>query len=216
MNGSRFRRRLRYHLWILLGALAGGMCLALAYDRPDLRNRLSAGSAYVALTCVALSLILGPLNLLRARPNPVSSDLRRDLGIWGGVVGLVHVGVGLTIHMHGKMLQYFLAAPESRGVLPIRIDVFGAANDLGLASAIVLLLLVLLSSDFSLRRLGTARWKFWQRMNYLGAIALVGHGLLYQFIEHRHLPFVLLLCVAIGITLAFQFAGVRMVRLRAR
>ena len=186
--------------------------MALAYDRTELRSQISAATAYTALVCVALSLILGPLNLLRARPNPVSSDLRRDLGIWGGVLGLVHVGVGLTVHMHGRMLQYFLAPPESRGLLPLRFDAFGAANDLGLLSALVLALLVLLSSDFSLRQLGAARWKRWQRMNYVGAVAMVGHGVIYQLIEKRHIGFVVLFGAVVALTLVFQARGARIVR----
>lgn len=197
---------------IALVALAGGMVVALAFDRTDLRTRLSAATAYVALACVALSLILGPLNLLRARPNPVSSDLRRDLGVWGGVVGLLHVGIGLTVHMRGKMLEYFMTAPQSRSYLPFRLDGFGAANDLGAASAAILLLLILLSSDYSLRRLGTARWKWWQRMNYICAVAMVGHGILYQLIERRHMAFVALFALIIAATLAFQSAGVRIIR----
>ena len=223
MNGGtririrpRVRRRLFHHLAIALAALTGGMFVALAFDRADLRTRVSAATAWVALGCVALSLMLGPLNLVRARPNPVSSDLRRDLGVWGGVVGLVHLGIGLTVHMRGKMLQYFLPPPASRGLLPFRVDAFGAANDLGLVSGLILLMLVLLSSDLSLRVLGTPRWKWWQRMNYVGALAMVGHGVLYQAIERRPFVLVALFAAVVGVTLTLQGIGVGIVRRRIR
>ena len=192
------------------------MFVALAFDRADLRTRVSAATAWVALSCVALSLMLGPLNLVRARPNPVSSDLRRDLGVWGGVVGLVHLGIGLTVHMRGKMLQYFLLPPASQGLLPFRVDAFGAANDLGLVSGLILLMLVLLSSDLSLRFLGTPRWKWWQRMNYVGALAMVCHGVLYQAIERRPFVLVALFAAVVGVTLTLQGIGVGIVRRRIR
>jgi sulfoxide reductase heme-binding subunit YedZ len=38
-------------------------------------------TAYVSLALLAATLVTGPINLLRRRPNPVSTDLRRDLGI---------------------------------------------------------------------------------------------------------------------------------------
>ena len=153
-----------------------------------------------------------PIHLLLARPNPVSSDLRRDIGIWGGIVGLVHVGVGLTVHLRGKMSQYFFPPPEAHAALPLRVDAFGAANDLGLVAGVVLLLLLLLSSDLTLRRLGTARWKRLQQLNYAGALAILVHGALYQLIEKRRTLLVLVFLATTLTTLALQYAGVRITR----
>ena len=76
----------------------------MTYDRPELRSQVSVATAYVAPGCSALSLVLGPLNLVRGRPEPVSSDLRRDAGIRGGGVGLVHIAIGFTVHLEGKIL----------------------------------------------------------------------------------------------------------------
>lgn len=205
----RFRRRARHHLAIAVAALAAGIPAGFAFDREDFRSRVSAATAYVALGCVALSLMLGPLNLLRGRANPVSSDLRRDLGIWGAIVGLVHVGVGLTVHLRGKMYQYFLPPPEAHTALPIRVDAFGAANDFGLLGGGVLLLLLLLSSDLALRRFGTTRWKRLQRLNYVGALAILGHGVLYQLLEKRRAVLVSLLIAIALTTIGFQGLGVR-------
>jgi sulfoxide reductase heme-binding subunit YedZ len=208
----RFRRRLRHHVVIGLAAVAAGVLVDLAFNLNDLRQRVSTVTAYVSLGCVALSLIRGPLNLLRGRANPVSSDLRRDLGIWGGVVGLVHVGVGLTVHLRGKMHLYFFPPPEVHAVLPLRADPFGAANYLGLISGVVLLMLLALSNDISLRLLGAPRWKAWQRWNYIAAAAMFVHGALYQVLEHRKLGFVSLFAAVVAATLAFQALGYRITR----
>lgn len=209
----RTRRRVRHNLAILIASLVTGGAIGTLFA-PDLRAVFSAGTAYVGLGCVALSLILGPVNLLRHRPNPVSSDLRRDLGIWGGVMGLVHVGVGLTVHMQGKMHLYFLPPPEWGASLPLRADAFGGANYLGVVAAVVLAVLLALSSDSALRRLGSRRWKRWQRLNYIGALAILGHGVLYQLLERRRVGLVLLFALVVAGVLVFQLLGVRQKRRR--
>lgn len=45
-------------------------------------------------------------NLLLKRCNPVSTDLRRDVGILGVIIGLAHVDINCQVHM-GNMLIYF-------------------------------------------------------------------------------------------------------------
>jgi sulfoxide reductase heme-binding subunit YedZ len=68
----------------------------------------------------------------------------------------------------------------------VRHDLFGFANWTGLAAALVLVLLLAISNDASLRTLGTKRWKSWQRWTYWAAALTVAHALAYQ-IESRHL-----------------------------
>ncbi len=186
--GSRFRRRLWHHAGIVAAAVVVGLLVPMLFPRAPLRTRLSVGTAYLGLGCVALSLVIGPLHLLRGRPNPVSSDLRRDLGIWGGVAGLAHTAVGLTVHMRGL------------------------ANYAGVVASAVLLLLVLLSSDLALRRLGAGRWKRWQRLNYLGAVAILGHGALYQLVERQRVVLVGLFATVAAATLVLQGLGFRRFR----
>ena len=68
---------------------------------------------------------------------------------------------------------------------------FGFANFTGLAAALLFLMLLAISNDFSLRTLKTHRWKFLQRWTY-AAFALTGaHGIAYQLIEKRHVLWVL-------------------------
>ena len=43
---------------------------------------------------------------------------------------------------------------------------FGLSNETGLIAALILLVLLATSNDASLRNLGLARWKSWQRWNY--------------------------------------------------
>jgi sulfoxide reductase heme-binding subunit YedZ len=196
-----------------VAGLTAGWLVGLQFADTDLRTQVSTGTAYVSLGCVAASLMLGPINLLRRRPNPVSSDLRRDLGIWGAVVGLVHVGFGLTVHFRGRMHLYFLPPPEANAWLPLRTDAFGGANHLGLVATLVLAVLLALSSDRALVALGTVKWKRWQRLNYFGAVAILLHGVLYQLLEKRQIGLVLVFVLVAAGTLALQLLGLRRHRL---
>ena len=177
--------------------------------------RLSMGSAYASLVLLAVSLAIGPWNKLRARPNPVSGYLRRDIGIWAGILGLVHVVAGLQVHMKGKMLQYFVPGPEASYRFPLRLDPFGLANHAGLVATVLLVMLLVLSNNASLKALGAARWKSLQRWNYAIALLVVVHGAIYMVLEGRRLHWV---AVALAIVLAasaMQAAGFRATRKKA-
>lgn len=164
-------------------------------------------SAYASLFLLATTLMIGPWNKLRGRANPVSSYLRRDVGIWAGMLGIVHVIVGLQVHMDGKLWLYFLPPPDAAYRFPLRIDPFGLTNYAGLAAGLILIMLLALSSNASLRALGAVRWKRLQRWNYAAAALVVAHGVVYQLLEKRALGFVLLFGVAVALALAFQIAG---------
>lgn len=210
---SRWQRRARVHIWLALSSTAVGLSVVALHSRSSPREQLSIATAYVGMLWIVASLAIGPVNLLRRKPNPVSSDLRRDLGLWGGSVGLIHVAIGLTVHMRGRMSEYFLA-PAGTEAFSLRLDAFGLANHLGLASAAILAALVILSSDWSLRSLGTKRWKRWQRWNYACAGALVAHGVLYQLLEKRRFALVALFAALTVLAVALQVVGVRAFRAR--
>lgn len=205
----RIRRRIGTHLSLAVVSTALGLGIALAlHSGSGARERFSIATAYVGMFWIVASLLVGPINLLRGRPNPVSVDLRRDMGIWGGFAGLVHLGVGLTVHMRGRMSEYFLPPAGTDGFF-VRLDAFGVANHLGLVSGFVLAVLIVLSSDWALRSLGVVRWKRWQQWNYLCFGALVVHGSLYQLLEKRGLGLVMLFAMLTVAAVAFQLAGVR-------
>jgi DMSO/TMAO reductase YedYZ heme-binding membrane subunit len=110
------------------------------------------------------------------------------------------------------MHLYFLPPPEWEARFPLRIDGFGGANHLGVVASVLLLVLLALSSDTALRRLGSKRWKRWQRLNYWSALAILGHGVLYQLLERRQIGLVILFATVVLVTLLFQLLGVRQTR----
>src|SRR5712691_8629984 len=152
-RGSRpsyWRRRIWRHIGLALASAALTAGIYYLVHSPYMLVRLSMASAYAGLAFLCITLATGPWNILRKRPNPVSTDLRRDIGIWAAILGLAHVVVGLQVHMGGDMWQYFFYPPAPRRLLA-RFDSFGLANYSGLAVALILAVLLGLSNDRSLR-----------------------------------------------------------------
>jgi sulfoxide reductase heme-binding subunit YedZ len=189
---------------------------ALYYTRPynDVLSRASFATAYPALVLLSATLLIGPWRLLRKQRNPVSNDLRRDLGIWAGIVGVLHSAVGQCVHLRGRPWLYYVYGPKEHHSFPLRHDLFGLANYTGAVSALVLIALVAMSNDFSLRALGTPRWKHLQRWNYAVFALAAVHSFAYQGVEKQHLHFVMTVAICIAVTLILQVAGIASRRTR--
>lgn len=194
---------------MLLGAgslLAGLLVASWLGPGADLSFQLSMASGYVGLVLLASTLLTGPVNVLRRRPNPVSTNLRRDLGIWAGIVAVFHVVIGLQRHLPGQMLSYFVW-PDDRHPVPLRYDLFGLANWTGLWATAVIGVLLVFSNDLSLRRLGTRLWKAIQRWNYAAFVTVAAHTALYQLVEDRTSSWVAAGILLILVVTAAQLAG---------
>jgi hypothetical protein len=85
--------------------------------------RLSMATAYAGLLYLAAALIIGPINVLRGAPNPLSINLRRDIGIVAGILALVHTIVGLFVHLRGDPIQYFFYRTPAGIVYPRSVGV---------------------------------------------------------------------------------------------
>lgn len=203
------RRRLsRHHLPLAAATAVVLLITYVAVQSPNTVHRWSMATAYAGLALLGATLVIGPLNLLRRRPNPTSTDLRRDVGIWAGVLSIVHFVVGWQVHMPHRYL-YFLREAKGSGALVPRTDLFGFANYTGLLAVVIAGLLLALSNDYYLRRLGTARWKRLQRWNYALVALVVAHGIAFQVIEERKLPFVLVFAALVLATGCVQYLGWR-------
>jgi methionine sulfoxide reductase heme-binding subunit len=172
--------RVRTHL--LLGVITGAAC-ALTYVLqpgfwPVLTFTIAFG--YLALLFLAVTLLIGPIQLLRRRRNPVNIHSRRDTGIWAGITGCLHVVFGLQNHMGGQILAYFFTPAGG-----LRLDLLGVSNDLGAAATVILVALAVLSNNWTLRRLRGPRWKFWQRFNYALFLLVLTHTVGYQTVLPR-------------------------------
>jgi sulfoxide reductase heme-binding subunit YedZ len=170
-------------------------------------QRISIATAYAGLFFLAVALMIGPLNVLRASSNPLSTYLRRDIGIVAAILALVHTILGLQVHFGGDFLQYFLRRTSTGDVGGIRLDAFGYANHFGLLATLIILMLVAISNNLSLRNLGPATWKAMQRWLYVGAVLVIVHALLYQALEGRERAFVACILIVAAATMGLQWVG---------
>ncbi len=203
---KRARKRFRYHSWVAFFSLAATASLysvlSLVYPSPQsLIFRWSLATGYVGAALLAVTLSLGARKILRGRSNPVSTDLRRDIGIWCGILSIAHVIVGLNVHMKSWTL-YFVT--DSGG---LRTDLFGLANYAGLAATLLVVVLLATSNDFSLTVLKSKRWKAIQRWNYVFAVLVALHSFLFIVVEKRVVPFVIILGAFAVWTLIIQAVG---------
>ena len=207
LQRARLQRRLLVHHAPLV-AVSISVVSTLYFSRSytDVLSRASFATAYPALVLLAATLLIGPWNVLRKQRNPVSSDLRRDLGIWAGILGIAHSAIGQNVHLRGRPWLYYVY--EHRLFIP-RHDLFGFSNYTGLLSILIVIALLATSNDYALRALGTPGWKQLQRWNYAAFALAAAHTIAYQWKETLGRGFVLLVFLLIAVTLALQAAGLR-------
>lgn len=208
----RWRGRLlprigRHHLPLLVLSIASVATLYQTRPYTDILSRASFATAYPALALLAATLLIGPWNLLRGKTNPVSSDLRRDLGIWAGLLGIVHAGVGQFVHLRGRPWLYYVYGPTEHHH-GMRHDLFGLANYAGALGVLLLIALLATSNDFSLRRFGTRKWKQLQRWNYAVFALVAVHTFAFQGVETQKVQWVVTAAACIAAALSLQIAGV--------
>jgi methionine sulfoxide reductase heme-binding subunit len=178
---------------------------------PLLMRRYSIATGYVALGLLALTLLIGPANLLLGRRIPVSSYLRRDVGISGAIASVVHVVFSLLVkHGGGAVLDYFFAS--GGGLLN---NTFGLANYTGLVALLVVAALAVISSNAALRRLKPSNWKRIQRLNYALFALAIAHGVAYGALWRTTSPYTRLLFLLTAIVVVAQVAGVWLYRQRS-
>jgi sulfoxide reductase heme-binding subunit YedZ len=179
-------------------------------DRSDVR-RFTIATGYVALVLLALTLLIGPANLLLRRRNPVSSYLRRDVGAWTAVFSGVHVIASLWVHGTGQLrdfLDFFV-----RDGSPLT-NSFGLGNWTGLVALVVVAGLLALSSDAALRKLKARSWKRLQRLNYVLFALVVAHAFFYGALLRETSPYTILLGLSVIAVVAGQAVGIWLFRRR--
>ncbi|HEY1575937.1 MAG TPA: ferric reductase-like transmembrane domain-containing protein [Terracidiphilus sp.] len=208
---ARWRSRLlpriwRHHVPLLLLSFVWVAVLYQTRPYTDVLSRASFATAYPALALLAVTLLIGPWNLLRRKANPVSSDLRRDIGIWAGILGILHAGVGQFVHLRGRPWLYYMYGPTEHHH-GMRHDLFGLANYTGALGVLLLALLFATSNDWSLKRLGARRWKQLQRWNYAVFALVAVHSFAFQRVETQKVQWVITVTVCVGAAVALQIAG---------
>jgi sulfoxide reductase heme-binding subunit YedZ len=173
-------------------------------------QRFTVATGYVATGLLALTLLIGPANLMLRRRNPVSGYLRRDVGAWTAIFSIAHVVYGLQVHGPlSDFLGYFVAPDGSPW-----LNSFGLGNWTGLVATVIVVGLLALSSDFALRKLTARPWKRLQRLNYALFGLVIAHAVFYGALLRMTSPFTLLLVLSIIAVVAAQVVGIWLWRRR--
>ncbi len=180
---------------------------------PFLRQ-FTVATGYLALGYVALTLLIGPANLLLGRRTPVSNYLSRDVGTWATIGSVVHTIFALQVHGSGRIrdfLAFFIGADGS----PL-LNSFGLGNWTGLAALTIVVGLLAISSDAALRKLKAPNWKRLQRLNYALFVLTILHAFFYGALLRVASPFTLLLGFSVVAVFTGQAVGVWLWRRRYR
>ena len=171
---------------------------------------------YFSLLLICVTLLIGPLALLRWRRNPVNIEVRRDIGIWAGITGILHVLLTFRGTLVNNYILFFFLRPNCCGGYVPDLHLYGISNDIGLLATILLLVLTALSNTISLRLLKGKWWKRIQRLTYpLVALALL-HTFIYQYINIRELLLVALTILLLLLVLICQGVGIALTLSRKR
>ncbi|WP_327582345.1 ferric reductase-like transmembrane domain-containing protein [Nonomuraea sp. NBC_00507] len=175
--------------------------------------QFTLATGYVATVFLGLTLLVGPANLLLRRRTPVSTSLARDTGIWAVIASLAHVIVGLKAHGNAdnffNFVNYFFSATGTP-----KTNSFGLGNWVGLAALVIVVGLLTLSNDRSLRELKARRWKNLQRLNYALFALVVLHAFFYGALLRMTSPFTLVLMFTVVAVLLGQTMGIWLWRRR--
>ena len=183
-----------------------GLIFFVFRGRRDTITFIAFASGYISLTILSVSLIIGPVNLMLKKKNPVSTYLRRDISITGGILAVIHSVTGLFVHLRGKMWLYFFNDADHGST--IRLDHFGLANYTGLFAVIVILLLLIISNDYLLKKLNTERWKKIQRLSYVMFCLIAVHCYFYRIGNENRSVFFWFYIPLLTMVLILQIIGV--------
>jgi sulfoxide reductase heme-binding subunit YedZ len=204
------RRILMHHGPLAVASTASFVVLERVAGRGFAIRRLASPTGDVALLLLAVTLLIGPANLMLRRRNPANSYLRRDVGTWTAIWSVVHVVVAFQGHTTGAFgfVDYFVA--DGRPLT----NSFGMGNWTGLAATVIVVLLLVLSTDRYLRELKLRRWKDLQRLNYTLFGLVIVHAIYYGALRRMTSPFTRLLIITVVAVLAGQAVGIWLWRRR--
>jgi methionine sulfoxide reductase heme-binding subunit len=205
MNEAILRLK-KYYLPLLSLVLIAGVIFYFEWTNRDAITFITQATGYISIIILSISLIIGSVNLMLKHKNPISTYLRRDISIIGGVLAVIHSITGLFVHLRGKTWLYFLNKTDHG--YSIRLDNFGLANYTGLISSLIIILLIIISNDYLLKKLNPTKWKNIQRLSYIMFILIIIHCYCYR-IGKENLNLIFWFYIPLfTIVLTFQIIGV--------
>jgi DMSO/TMAO reductase YedYZ heme-binding membrane subunit len=202
-------RRIRRHVLIALLSCTLVLLGEHYFLYEESWERISVASAWVSMFLLSGALLIGPVYRLDGSPEQINIHLRRDVGIWAALNGLLHFVAGTVVAMDQAYISSFVSTAVAPLSVAVREQLFNGGSILGTVVALLFLMLLLISSDWAVRRIGAVRWKRLQRTATISLWLTVLHAIAFQLLEARLFPLLLTL-MAIVAVVAFRLrAGLK-------
>jgi len=207
------RRKRSFRHAILAGATAMLLLVAIATGPgPAWLDRLSIVTAYLCMGYLSLALIIGPKQAIQSGKPTVNSLLRRDLGIWGALMGFGHFFLAMVLSMNNEYLNLFVYVDELPFSAEGRYLLYSWGTIAGFVVCVLFILLVALSNDRSMRLLGPRWWKRLQRLAYVAFFLTVLHAFAFQILESRQVLLIAVVATVVALIFIAQLVGIAAVR----
>lgn len=203
--------RVHRHGLCFLLTIGTATAAALGGDPADMTARLSLLTAWLCFGFLVAALSVGPFTVRRTGRPLLNSLLRRDLGIWAGLTGLAHLSFATVQVMTPVYFRTYITGSDGSTMPGLEGWVGTVSIVAGYLVGLNLLLLLVLSSNRALQRLGPTRWKRLQRSAYLVFGLTAAHGLVFQWIEGRTGLWLWALVAGTGAVLGLQLGARRAV-----
>ncbi len=175
------------HLVVLLAAGLGTYAFMESRAEWTEMHHWNRAVGDMSVVLIALSMIIGPLTRLSAVFR-TAIPWRRELGIYGVVLAVVHTVIILAGHWVEwdltRLFGYELA--HLTGVYVMRQHGLGIANVIGIIGLVYGIVLALASSDWSQRLLSGSVWKFLQRSAYVMWMLIVIHTAYFMYLHFQN------------------------------
>ncbi len=180
------------HLLVMVVAGLGTYAFLESRAEWSEMHRWNRAVGDMSLILIALSLAIGPL----VRLWPASKSVlpwRRELGIYGVVLALVHTVIILAGWVEWDLIRLFgYEIHPLTGLYVMLQHGFGLANVIGIVALVYGIVLALASNDWSQRLLGGSVWKFLQTSAYVFWMLILVHTAYFLYLHfqdfHRKVP----------------------------
>ncbi|UCG73059.1 MAG: ferric reductase-like transmembrane domain-containing protein [Chromatiales bacterium] len=175
-------------------------------------DRLSIVSAYLCLFLLGVALAIGPANAIRKGKALVNVYARRDTGIWAALNGLLHFFLANVLAMNYEYLGIYVENAPVPPSVPVREALYLWGTILGYVIAVLFIMLMGLSNDWMVRKVGLKWWKRLQRASYAAFIFTCAHAFMFQVLETRAAVWVVVVALVTVLIIAGQGLGIAAIR----